>query len=347
MKKVIVITLGTVALAALAGVTWRAWRPAPRGPAVIETSGRIEGDQAAVGSKIGGKIVRLAVREGERVGAGAAIVELSSEQVRAELERADHAVHAAREAVGQARARVAAAERRAQAATIAVSLAEHESRARIGEAGAALGAARARVRQAEADLERASKDHARAQELFRKELIAAQRADETTAAWEVARATVDAAGKQVTQAEQALELARASRIAVDVRQREAQTAGEQVVEARAAVATARAEVQAAEATRGLARANVEDTTVAAPFSGTVLEKLVEPGQVVAPGTPLVTFVDLARLHAKVYVAEAQLGRVKVGDPARVYTDAFARRAFDATVAEVAEQAEFTPRDVHR
>ena len=84
----------------------------------------------------------------------------------------------------------------------------------------------------------------------------------------------------------------------------------------------------------------------APFAGTVLKKLVEVGEVVAAGTPLVTLVDLSKLHAKVYVAERDLGKVRLGDAGRVYTDAFPRRAFEATVAEFAQQAEFTPRDVH-
>ena len=338
--------LAAVVFSTLALVAWVAWRPTPHDPAVVETSGRVEGDQAAVGAKVGGRIVRLAVREGERVASGRTIAELGSEQVRAQLAQGEHGVHAARERLEEARARVAAAERRAEAAVTAVELAARESRARIGEADAALGTARARLRQAEADLDNTARDDARSRELFRRELIAAQQADRSRTAWEVARATVDAAGKQAAQAAEAVELARASRVAVEVRRLEARTAAAQVAEARAAVAAAAAEVEAAEAARALARANLADTTVTAPFTGTVLRKLVEPGEVVASGTPLVTLVDLARLYAKVYVAEAELGRVRLGAPARVYTDAFPGRAFDAVVAQVAEQAEFTPRDVH-
>jgi HlyD family secretion protein len=131
-----------------------------------------------------------------------------------------------------------------------------------------------------------------------------------------------------------------------LRQKEAQTVAERLQEARAAVETARAQIESAEAGRRLARANLNDAKVVAPFGGTVLKKLVEAGEVVAAGTPLVTLVDLARLYAKVYVAEGDLGKVKLGDPARVYTDAFPRRYFAAIAAEVSQQAEFTPRDVH-
>lgn len=95
-----------------------------------------------------------------------------------------------------------------------------------------------------------------------------------------------------------------------------------------------------------AEADVKDTRVLAPFDGTVLQKLVEKGQVVAPGTPLVTFVDLSKLYVKVYIAEKEIGKVQLGNAARVYVDAFPKKYFAAAVSEVAQQAEFTPRDIH-
>jgi HlyD family secretion protein len=422
MKKRWAMGLG-VSIGALAlGGVWLALRPAP--PAgVLETSGRIEGDQSAVGAKVGGKVVRVVVREGDRTEAGVLIAELASEQIRAQLERAEHGLHTAREqlseaqarvgsvlrqaeaaeiavtlaeqesharigeaeaALGTARARLGSTQRQAEAAEIAVSLAERESQARIGEAEAAFGAAQAGVRQAEADLDRAAKDHARYRALFARQLIAAQQLDQARTAEDAARASVDAAHKQVSRAEEILEgarasrvgvelrrkevqaaaegveaarkqvaqaeetlrLVKASRVAVELRRKEAQTAAERVREGRATLSTFRAQIQSAEAGVTLARASVADTRVVAPFAGTVLKKLVEAGEVVAAGTPLVTLVDLSKLHAKVYVAERDLGKVKLADPARVYTDAFPRRYFDAAVGEIAQQAEFTPRDVH-
>lgn len=340
------LALTAFGLAGLAlALWWIAWRPAP-GPVALEASGRVEGNQAAVGAKIGGKLVRLLAREGDRVEAGAVIAELAAEQARARLEQAAHVLHTVREELAEAHARVRSAGRQMEAAEIAVTLAERESRARAGEAEAALGVAQARLREAEAEAERAAKDHARYRQLFDERLIAAQRLDQSKAADAAARAAVEATRKQVAQAEEALALARASGVATEVRRKEAEAAAERSREAGAAVQTARARVESAEASRRLAEADVTDTRVVAPFAGTVLRKLVEAGEVVAAGTPLVTLVDLSKLHAKVYVAEADIGKVKVGDPARVYTDAFPRRYFEAAVSEVSQQAEFTPRDVH-
>lgn len=340
--------LGVAALAAAvtAAAAWLVLRPAERPSGILEVNGRVEGDESAVGPRAGGKVVGLLVREGQRVDSGALIAELASDQVRAQLAQAEHAVHAAREELAEAHAHLASARREVETADLAVTHARQQARARIGEAEAALGAARARLTEAEASRTNADRDFARARELYAKELIAAQQLDQAQTRFEVARAGAEAARQHVGQAEETLALARTSRTAAEVLEGRAQTARERVREARAAIETARARIEVADANRAVARANVEDTRVLAPFTGTVLRKLVEPGEVVAAGTPLVLFVDLARLHAKVYVPEADLGKVKVGDPARVYTDAFPGRAFDAHVSEVAQHAEFTPRDVH-
>lgn len=344
-RRLAFVTVGLLILAAF-GIWGYLGSSSDSVPGILEASGRIEGDQAAVGAKVGGKLVRLAVREGDRLKAGQLIAEMASDQVQAQLQQAEHVLHTGREQLAGAQAKLVATQRQTEGAEIAVTLAERESRARIGEAEAALGAARARLRQTEADLEKAAKDHGRYRQLFDRDLISAQELDKARAADEVARASVEAARKQVSEAEETLDLARASRVAVELRRKEAQTIAERVREARAAVETAQAQIQSAGAGVMLARANLNDTRVVAPFAGTVLRKLVEAGEVVAPGTPLITLVDLSRLHAKVYVAERDLGRVKVDDPARVYTDAFPKRYFEATVSEVSQQAEFTPRDVH-
>jgi HlyD family secretion protein len=340
------IGLALIGLGILLVVLWRAWQSTPTTPGILEVNGRVEGDQAAVGARVGGKIVRLVIREGDRLAAGALIAELASDQVQAQLEQAEHALHAAREHIAAAQARVVSTQRQIDAARTAVALAERESQAQIGEAQAALGAAQARLQQAEADLEKAAKDYERYQGLFAKQVVSAQQLDAAQAADAVARAAVEATRKQRIQAEKSLDLAQASQVNVEFRRKEVQTLMGHLAEAQAAVATAQAQFQTTEASVKLARANRDDTRVLAPFAGTVLRKLVETGEVITAGTPLITLVDLSQLHAKVYVAEADLGKVKVGDPARVYTDTFPARYFVATVAQVAQQAEFTPRDIH-
>jgi HlyD family secretion protein len=123
-------------------------RPVPPLPGILEANGRIEGNQAALGAKVGGKIVRLAVREGDALEAGALIAELASDHVVAQLAQAEHILYTAQEQLSEARSRVVAAQRQHEGVGLAVTLAERESRARVGQAEAALelaGASRVAV----------------------------------------------------------------------------------------------------------------------------------------------------------------------------------------------------------
>jgi HlyD family secretion protein len=77
--------LAVLALGALVLALWMLWRPTPLAPSILEANGRIEGDQAAVGAKIAGKLVRLTVREGDGLESWALIAELAPEGSAPEL----------------------------------------------------------------------------------------------------------------------------------------------------------------------------------------------------------------------------------------------------------------------
>jgi HlyD family secretion protein len=274
------------------------------------------------------------------------VLQMQSDQRQAELERAEHLLHMAREQITQARARVVSLERELEAGRLAMQQAEENSHAQIGEAQAGLGVARAHLRHAEADLVKSVRDRTRYEQLAVENVISAELLDDARSREEVTESAVEAAREQVSQAEQALNRARTTRTTVALRRKEAEAIAARLQEAVAAIETARARMQTEEAGVALARANLEDTRVVAPFDGTVLERLVETGEILAPGTPIVTFMDMENLFAKVYVAEREIAKVKLGDPSRLYADGFPDRYFDAVVDRVSQQAEFTPRDIH-
>jgi HlyD family secretion protein len=106
------------------------------------------------------------------------------------------------------------------------------------------------------------------------------------------------------------------------------------------------QIASADARVSLARTELERTTVYAPQDGTVLVRAVEAGEVVQAGQPLALLVDLSRLELKVYLAVDELGKIRLGDQARVRVDAFPKELFDAQVARTDDYAQFTPRDIH-
>ena len=130
-------------------------------------------------------------------------------------------------------------------------------------------------------------------------------------------------------------------------------AHDQHEEARGRLATLETQRQQAEATLDAARQTEQllaqqlgKTVIRAPIAGTLLTKGIEPGELAATGRTIGVLAEIAHLELKVYISESEIGRIKLGDPARVRVDAFPDRYFEATVARADTRAQFTPKDVH-
>ncbi|HAV77474.1 MAG TPA: hypothetical protein DCX53_08975 [Anaerolineae bacterium] len=85
--------------------------------------------------------------------------------------------------------------------------------------------------------------------------------------------------------------------------------------------------------------------VVAPMDGVILTRNVEPGEFVQPGAVAFTMANLDELSITVYVPEDQYGNITLGQQAGVTVDSFSNETFDAIVTHIADQAEFTPRNV--
>lgn len=133
---------------------------------------------------------------------------------------------------------------------------------------------------------------------------------------------------------------------LDARRNAYMAATDQVSVLRQQLAQAEAQSDVADRSLSLARERLGRTRIRAPLTGRVLERLAEPGEVIAAGQPLAIVADLAHVRLKVFVSEADLGRLRLGAIARLRVDAFPDRNFDARIARIDAQAQFTPRDVH-
>jgi HlyD family secretion protein len=293
------------------------YREAPLPAGLVAASGRIEGDRVTVGSKFAGRVDRLSAREGDEVSAGEIMLQLDDAQARARVE-------AARQQLAALGAQIRAAEVRLALARREVPLAIASSRTEVEQARAALA-------QAVATVDQTARDARRLAELRAAGTAAQQQKEQAQLAWKVARDERDAAQARLARAQRGLDQAELGWDRI-------RASEEDLAALRADQGRARALVEEAEST-------LADLTVRAPTRGTVTNRLVDVGEVVAAGTPLFELVDLDHLYLKVYVPEKELGKVRLGLPARIYTDAFPERPFAATVRYISSTAEFTPKEV--
>jgi len=180
-------------------------------------------------------------------------------------------------------------------------------------------AAQQAVLDAQADLEQKKKDLARYQALFDKDEIPAQ--------------TRDQAATNVTRAQAAYDRARQvhNELVEGTRQEE--------------LAVERANVHQADQNLHMSRIRLAYTALRAPFDGVVLVRQAELGEVVLPGTPIVTLADLDHVWVRVYVAETDLGKVHWGQAVEVRTDTYPGKVYRGRIAFIASEAEFTPKSV--
>lgn len=207
------------------------------------------------------------------------------------------------------------AEREAEVRAAAAALAELRAGSRPEE----IAQAEAALQRVRAEEERLRVDFSRQQELFRKEVIAAREMDTARSRYDTARASVRETAEKL-----ALVRRGPRRETID---------------------QSHARLQDAEVAVARAKTRLGYTTVVSPVAGFVLSKNVEAGELVAAGTPVVTVGDLSSVWLRAYVSETDLGRVKLGQPARVTSDTWPGKAYDGRVTFISSSAEFTPKSV--
>ena len=340
-----VAVLVAVVLAGLA-----AWRflLAPSGlpPEVLAVSGRIEGDDSAVAAKTAGRIREISVREGDRVQASQVIAVLDDEQVRAREQQALAAVRQAEARARLAGHQVDVLQEQLNQSRLGVDQARTDAQGRVSEADAKLAAAEAQLAQAEASWTQAKWDREAMARLFKRELVAEQEARRAGSAEEAQAAVVSASRRQVEAARGALTAAKANLVNPAIRSSQVAAVQGQILQAQADIAAAQAEAERARAQLDEARANRQDLQVIAPFTGTVATRTAEPGEVVVAGTAIVTLVNLGEVYLRAFVPEGQIGRVRVGQPARVYLDSAPGEPLTAEVMRIDPRASFTPENTY-
>jgi HlyD family secretion protein len=357
---------------ALGAAGWYLSQPKSGAGGALTASGTIEATQVVIAPEIAGRVTAVNAAEGDAVQDGQVLITLDDTLLTAQRGQAEAAIAVARANVKAALASVAGAEAdvvRANAATGAAESAVVGAKeavagakaayklAKAGASGAQLGLARSQVNQARSAWASLRDAYAALSSAERKTLpgrtLKAQR-DTASAAISTARAqlAVVAAGsrsQQVDAARAALGAAGAQAKAAaqqaDAAAAQADAAKARVDGAKAGAEAAAAQLDAANAGLKVADAMLARLALNAPVAGTVLARTIEPGEVVSPGAALLELADLDHLTLTVYVPENRYGKVALGEQVTVSVDSFPGETFSGTVKRIADQAEFTPRNV--
>ena len=271
----------------------------------LRVSGHVEATEIRVAATSGGRVLTLAAHEGDRVAEGQPILTLDASDAELALRRA----------------RADAAQADAQLRLLQAGPRPED----IRQADAQVDAARADAAAARAELASAEQDLERFESLLRSNSGSRKQRDDAATRRDVSRERLASAESRIQAAQEGL-----LRIRAGSRREE--------------IDAARARVGAAAAQIATIDKRIADTRLISPAAGVVTQKLVEVGEVIAPGAPALVLVDLDHVWADVFVPEPVVPRLTLGQTATVHTDA-GGAGVTGTITYVSPKAEFTPRNV--
>ena len=341
---------GLLFLAVLAGAAFLFWRlffaGATQPANLITLSGRIEGDPAAVAAKLSGRILEIRVREGDTVNAGDVIAVLDDEQIRARETQAQAAVTDAEARAGAAHAQIAVLQEQLRQSELLTEQARTDAQGRVRQAENEVVVAEAELARQEAANRIAVFDREAYTRLAATGAVPERKGQEAVSTAEQQTAAVAAAKRRVESARGALLIARATLTNPGIRASQAGANRKQIAQQQKEVASANAKIEQARAQLSEAQANRKDLEITAPFNGTVATRTAEPGEVVSAGTAIITLLDLSKVYLRGFVPEGEIGKVKLGQPARVYLDSNPNQPLEATVSRIDPEATFTPENTY-
>lgn len=346
-QQILRLVLLTVAVAIGAFLVWKIFIADPKVPdSIVQLSGRIEGDDSAVASKASGRVLEVRVHEGDAVNAGDVIAVLSDDQIRAREDQARAALTQAEAKAKAAHDQVAILEAQLGQNRLQTEQSKVDAQGVVRQAEANLAAAQADLSQQEASYQIAAFDKEAYGKLAKTGAVSERQGLQSAATADQQAAAVAAAKRRVTAAEGALTAAKASLSNPGIREAQVIMVRRQIVQQDAEIASANADIGQAQAQLAEAEANRQDLIIKAPFSGTVITRAAEPGEVLAAGTPVITLLNLGKVYLRGFIPEGQIGRVKSGQPAHVYLDSNPHQPIDAYVSRIDPQATFTPENTY-
>jgi HlyD family secretion protein len=342
-----ILALALLVVAVIAAILW--WRGvfSHRAPEnVISLSGRIEGDDSAVAPKLGGRLVEVRVHEGDAVKAGDVIAMLDDEQLRAREDQARASLAQMEARARAAQEQIAVLREQLRQTELQTNQSKIDAAGRVKQAEAQLAAAEAQLAQQRAAYQLAVFDRDAYIKLAETGAASERQSKQAISAADQQAAAVAAAQKQVDAAEGAVSTAKAMLANPDIRASENAAVQKQLAQQNAEVTSATAQTAQMQAALAEAEANRKDLVVRAPFTGTVVTRAAEPGEVVMAGTTIVTLVDLSRVYLRGFIPEGQIGLVKAGQTAHIFLDSNPSTGIEAYVSRIDPQATFTPENTY-
>src|SRR5271156_5012354 len=307
----LIVLLLAVAIIVTVTRDWNAWEGGHAEQ--VTDDAYVRGDLTPLSTKVPGIVKEVKVSDYQKVRAGDLLVQLEDDDYQAQVAQASAAVEAARAAIENNRR-----QRELEDAKI------DKAQAGVEQSKSQITAAEAGINSVHADLVRTSEERTRQEALLATHSTTQQKVEQAVADQERLTAQASSREADLAQAKTGLH---SSEIGVETERRSKAVLESQDLQLAA-------DLHAKEAALTVAQINLGYTKIHAPADGTVGERQVRAGQLVSPGTQVLTFVAETKWVQANY-RETQLTHVKVGDAAEIRIDEYPGQTFRGKVMEIA------------
>lgn len=298
---------------------------------LMSATGKIDGDLTTLNTKYPGRIETINIEDGQKIQMNETIAILKSDEYREKLRALNESVDAAKNSLQAMQNELAITKK-----TIALNI-------KKAQKGVLIAKNKKRqlshaVQNTQSLKEQNKKDYERAKSLYEKALIAKQKVEYSQLTLSTTTNKLQALQQQMDESQRAIEIAQDNYKLALTQKKKIQTL-------QSNINATKNKVKALEANRDEVQIVINELTIKSPINGYVMEKVANKGEVLGAGMVVATLIEPQSLYLKVFVDTMKNGKVKIGDAAVIFLDAYPDKAIKAKVVSIAANAEFTPKDV--
>jgi len=298
---------------------------------LVEGTGRMDGDLINLNVKYPGRLEKILVDDGVLVTKGMVVGVLKSKEFEAQ--------YAALSAQIQAQQKQLKAKQiEAKMADTTIPLLLEKAKEQITSAKASQKSLEKNILIQKDVLAQAKRDFKRAQKLHKTKSINQEKFELAELKLNTETNKLKALKEQLKQAQSAVRLA-------NIGLNDATASQQKLLSIKANIEALKDSIIALEASKAQIKAMIDEMTLHSSVDGITVEKIANEGEVIGAGMPIATLLDPHSLYLKIFIDTIQNGKVKLGDKAVIFLDAYPEHPIEAKVVRIAQKAEFTPKEV--
>ncbi len=331
LKKYWLAAVITVLMVIAVGMIYKKLHPQILSSNLVEGTGRMDGNLVNLNAKYAGRLDKIFIDDGVAVTKGMVVGILKSKEFEAQKAGLAAQIQAQQQQLD-------AQKIEAKISDVTIPLLLKKAKEQLTSATASQKSLEQNILIQKDVRAQAKRDFKRAQKLYKTKSIEKRK-------FELAELKLDTESKKLAALKEQLKEVKSAVKLAKIGLTEAQASQQKLLSIKANIMASEEGIKALRASKAQVEAMIDEMTLRSPVNGVTVEKIANEGEVIGSGMPIATLLDPHSLYLKIFIDTIQNGKIKVGDKAVIFLDAYPDQPIEAKVVRIAQKAEFTPKEV--